>query len=218
MSSAVSFNFGAFGDILAVAQVSYHLLHTCRRSLSSADEYRSLKPEVDSLSYIVDCARTNINSRADDHLCPATKHALHLALSRSQVLIEEMKECVESYEGCLGDGGRGNVWRKTVGRVMWPMSGVVKKVEELRKEVMAKMVEVNLLLSLAKYVFPQTLVLNPHLTPFLDVQSKWRERKNGQPSASHEHAESTYIFESGRTNRHRDLLWGDRYVSQQAVH
>lgn len=172
MSSAVSFNFGAFGDILAVAQVTYHLLHTCRRSLSSADEYRSLKPEVDSLSYIVDCARTNINSRTDNHLCPATKHALHLALSRSQALIEEMKGYVESYEECLGNGGSGNVLGKCIGKVMWPMSGVVKKVEELRKEVLAKMVEVNLLLSLARYVLFRDPVFNLHLTPFFDVQSK----------------------------------------------
>lgn len=150
--SSLSFTFGAFGDILALAQITTTLFSTCYRSINSVEEYRSLKPEVDSLSYIIDCARTNIHLHDNDRLCPATRHAVYSALARSHALVDEMKGCMESYEKYLGNGENGNVWGKCVGRVMWPVCGVVKKMERLRKEVLARMVEMNLLLSIARYV------------------------------------------------------------------
>lgn len=116
--SSLTFSFGAFGDILALAQVAYSLIITCYRAFDSADQYRSLKTEVDSLSYIIDCAHTNISSDDDVHMSPATKYAIHVALSRSRESVEEMKRVLKGYEGCLGDGGSRNVWKNIVGRVM----------------------------------------------------------------------------------------------------
>lgn len=103
--SSLSFTFGAFGDILALAQVAYTLVATCYRSFNSADEYRSLKSEVDNLSYTVDCAYTSIHSHDDSRMCPATKYAVDVALARSREMVEEMRACMGYYEGCLGDGG-----------------------------------------------------------------------------------------------------------------
>lgn len=116
--SSLTFTFGAFGDILALAQVAYSLITTCYRAFNSADQYRSLKPEVDSLSYIIECAHTNIYSHDDVHMCPATRYAIHAALSRSRESVKEMERLLKSYEGCLGDGGSRNFWRNCVGRLM----------------------------------------------------------------------------------------------------
>lgn len=71
---------------------------------------------------------------------------------------------MESYEGYLGSGVNGNVWGKCVGRVMWPVCGVVKKMERLRKEVLARIVEVNLLLSIARYVVLRKFIFLQSLT------------------------------------------------------
>lgn len=77
------------------------------------------------------------------------------ALEKSNSLIEEMRTCLEGYRGCMESGDiNKEVWRlrKWVTRAMWHLCGVKDKVEGLKREVMEKMVEVNLLLSLTQYV------------------------------------------------------------------
>ena len=85
--------------------------------------------------------------------------AVHDALVRCNGMVQEMNAYMEEYEACVGySGGEiskeiryGHAWG-LVERLMWSV-WAKSNVEGLRKEVMTRMVEINMLLSLTRCDF-----------------------------------------------------------------
>ncbi|KAJ7493329.1 hypothetical protein B0H11DRAFT_2005928 [Mycena galericulata] len=123
----------SFGDILALASLSWTIAKVLRESTGSSGEYQALIAELDSLGTALQSLDQFVANPGPTKLQPSVENGVKFALTKCQTLMSEFLKKAEGYKKSLKKGGSGNSIRDSWRKIGW---GLFKKdeIQQLKQQ------------------------------------------------------------------------------------